>query len=107
MSEITTSSLSAAEVGGDVLVLAARAEADAPVLLGEESGLGILPDLSALPALLSTLGFTAALDAVVRVPTAALEHSRRDSLAPTLLVVGTGDGDDVAALRRAAGRAAR
>lgn len=99
--------MSAAEVGGDVLVLAARAEADAPVLLGEDAGMGILPDLSALPALLPTLGFKATLDAVVRVPTAALVQSHRDSLAPTVLVVGTGDGDDVAALRRAAGRAAR
>ncbi|MDU0348869.1 leucyl aminopeptidase [Actinomyces sp. MRS3W] len=104
MTEIMTSSLPPTTAGGDVLVLAARADDDAPVLLTDTAA---DPLLAALPPLLPTLGFTAALDAVVRVPTAALSAKPQADMAHTLLVVGTGDADDTRALRRAAGRAAR
>ncbi|MDO4901586.1 leucyl aminopeptidase [Actinomyces sp.] len=107
MTEITTSGLPAAEVGGDVLVLAARATDDGPVLFTETGGIGVLPELGSLTGLLPALGFKAALDAVVRVPVAALGRQAQAGLAPVVLVVGTGDAHDAAALRRAAGRAAR
>ncbi|WP_237564341.1 leucyl aminopeptidase [Actinomyces sp. 432] len=106
MTEIMTSSLLPTAAGGDVLVLAARADADAPVLLTAGTGAEQTPQLRGLPELLGPLGFTAAIDTVVRIPAAALDGDRSD-LAPTLLVVGTGDASDSAALRRAAGRAAR
>ncbi|WP_103062803.1 leucyl aminopeptidase [Actinomyces qiguomingii] len=107
ISEITTSSSSAADAGGDVLVLAARLANGGPVLLTESARVGAEPELDALTALLPTLGFKGALDTVVRVPTAALGGHRQSKLAPQVLVVGTGEADDTAALRRAAGRAAR
>ncbi|WP_166855063.1 MULTISPECIES: leucyl aminopeptidase [Actinomyces] len=81
----------AAEAGADVLVLAARTpegHENGPQLLADGAGLDGL-DLPALEALLATLGFTGALDEVVRVPAAALPGSRAG--ADVLLIVGTGE----------------
>ncbi|SDN03230.1 leucyl aminopeptidase [Actinomyces ruminicola] len=107
MTAITTSSLPPAAAGGDVLVLAARAADGAPALLTTDAALDLASELGVLAELLPSLGFTGATDALVRVPAAALGRGGSRVHAPTLLVVGTGDASDTAALRRAAGRAAR
>ncbi|WP_147680282.1 leucyl aminopeptidase [Actinomyces ruminicola] len=107
MTEIMTSSLPPSAVGGDVLVLAVRSGEDAPEPLTSNALPSTHPGWSALAALLPSLGFTGALDTLVRVPAAALGLDEPGALPPTVLVVGTGDGCDANALRRAAGRAAR
>ena len=100
----------------DALVLAAADVDKAPVLVTDGAATEGL-DLRALAAALPAVGFTGALDAVVRLPAAVLGP---DVDAGCVLVVGTGPGPDAGSgdavalgaarpgvLRRAAGCAAR
>lgn len=124
MSTLHIAPAPAAGIDADVLVLAAESPTGggAPSILSPGASLeGI--DAEALEALLAPLGFTGALDAVVRVPSGAVAAPGATISAPTILVVGTGRGlvlarsaeSDAAALgqaragvlSRAAGRAAR
>ncbi|MCL3778371.1 hypothetical protein H6X67_09585, partial [Actinomyces sp. AC-20-1] len=87
---LSFSSEPAALAGADALVLAARAPQageSGPRLLVDGPGPQGL-DLPALEALVAALGFTGALDEVVRVPAAAMPGARAG--ADVLLVVGTG-----------------
>ncbi|VEG25846.1 leucyl aminopeptidase [Actinomyces howellii] len=131
MNKLSLSSCPPPDLDVQVLVLAASSptartdrtsdpEAPAPVLLTEgvdTTGL----ELEALPALARELGFTGALDTVLRLPAQAVGPALR---ARSVLLVGTGQdlersartedndlsalgADAAAVLRRAAGRAAR
>lgn len=114
----------AARIDADVLVLAAAAPSDGGTTSLVPAGAcleGV--DIGALEAVLPSLGFSGALDAVARVPSSVAAPAGAAISAPTILVVGIGRGlalaesadHDAAALgqtragvlSRAAGRAAR
>ncbi|MDO4242559.1 MAG: leucyl aminopeptidase [Actinomyces sp.] len=123
MSNLSTSSRPAPDIEAEVLVLAAACPTQdgAPPLMLTEGVDTTGLDLDALPALARELGFTGALDSVLRLPADALGRGLR---ARTALLVGTGkeparsadeEDNDLTALgatgpsvlRRAAGRATR